>query len=221
MIMTTVKKMFAKLQMRTRTILELKLTPDHGFFISLAALLGLEYLWLDITHEKAREATFGKNIAILYKQFNAQHKEFFGVNMSRKGYPDPGNNRFSDALPYADWLKISGAELAKNKFVEEISLLVPSLAACYSRNRKLTFVYAVLYVIYGILQKRQLMTDPTTESVKHLNELVDSVLRFAFINGVLNGILIILKVRHPLFWGRGWLPWMKSFFRKGKVVKKP
>ena len=29
--------------------------------------------------------------------------------MSKYGYPDIGNNLYSDQLPYADWLKVNNA----------------------------------------------------------------------------------------------------------------
>ncbi len=44
--------------------------------------------------------------------------------MSRLGFPDNGNNRFSDVLPYADWVKVAGAETARDKFVSELGISI-------------------------------------------------------------------------------------------------
>ena len=130
MELVTLKKMLYKLRARTKTILEFKLQEDHALAISFAAFLGmlnqlyhtgLEYFFLQKTKVDAREATFGRNLAVLYKKYNEEHKNNFSQELNTHGYPDNGNNQFSDLLPYKDWIKVAGADLAQTKFVQEVS----------------------------------------------------------------------------------------------------
>jgi len=120
--MLTIKKLYSKIQSRTSTIYELKLKPEHGFFIACGSLLALEFLWIEKCREKAREETFEKNIAIIYKNYYKTHYSHFNANLSVKGFPDDGNNKYSEFLKYKDWLKIAGPETAKNKFIDEICI---------------------------------------------------------------------------------------------------
>lgn len=119
-----IKRVISKLQKRTKTIMEFKLSAEHGYVVVIVSLFGLQYLWLQRKREQARKDAFTRNIAVLFKHFNEKHKKSFGVNLNMKGDPDLGNNRFSDLLPYKDWCKIGSAELAYNKFIYEACMFV-------------------------------------------------------------------------------------------------
>ena len=114
-----IRRIISKIQKRTKTFMEFKISAEHGYVVCIASLFGLQYLWLQKKQEQARKDTFNRNIAVLFQHFNEHHKKAFGVELNMKGYPDLGNNRFSDLLPYKDWSKMASAELAYNKFIYE------------------------------------------------------------------------------------------------------
>ena len=60
---------------------------------------------------KVRESTFKRNYAILDASIGRVHKEALGENtyLNKYGYPDIGNNIYSDYLPYKDWIKVNNA----------------------------------------------------------------------------------------------------------------
>ena len=60
---------------------------------------------------RVRKETFGKNFAIIEQTLGKFHKEALGENthISKFGYPDIGNNIYSDLLPYKDWVMINNA----------------------------------------------------------------------------------------------------------------
>ena len=58
-----------------------------------------------------RADTFGKNKAVIEEKYGDIHRKEMGENTSlnKYGYPDIGNNLYSDLLPYGDWVKINNA----------------------------------------------------------------------------------------------------------------
>ena len=61
---------------------------------------------------KTRKETFGRNYAIIEKHFATLHTEALGpdAKINKLGYPDMGNNLYSQKLPYQDWVKINNAQ---------------------------------------------------------------------------------------------------------------
>ena len=53
-----------------------------------------------------RKDTFARNSSIIEDKFGETHRKELGEDMhiSKFGYPDMGNNIYSDLLPYKDWI---------------------------------------------------------------------------------------------------------------------
>ena len=58
-----------------------------------------------------RSETFKRNHSLIDDKFSAIHKEAMGpdAKLSKYGYPDMGNNLYSDCLSYKDWIKMNNA----------------------------------------------------------------------------------------------------------------
>ena len=58
-----------------------------------------------------RKETFGRNMNILDSGLGKIHRESMGedTHISKFGFPDIGNNIYSDYLPYKDWIKVNNA----------------------------------------------------------------------------------------------------------------
>ena len=59
-----------------------------------------------------RGETFGRNFIDVEREYKGTHEKEVGkdIKMSKFGYPDMGNNRYSDVLSYKDWIKINNAQ---------------------------------------------------------------------------------------------------------------
>ena len=58
-----------------------------------------------------RGKTFGRNHAVIEDKYGEVHRKEMGehTKVSKYGYPDMGNNIYSDLLPYKDWITINNA----------------------------------------------------------------------------------------------------------------
>ena len=56
-----------------------------------------------------RKETFARNKAIIDLNLAHIHKEALGEDtwINKLGYPDIGNNKYAEFLPYRDWVKIN------------------------------------------------------------------------------------------------------------------
>ncbi len=97
-----------------------------------------------------------------------------------------------------------------------IAFLLPCLISTYTRNRKLCFFYAFAYCLYGLVHKHRLIKDATDERLVNLEGAINTIMLFSLLNGVLNGVFILLKIRHPLIAGRISLAPLKRIFRRKK-----
>ena len=59
----------------------------------------------------ARKETFYRNHALIEKELGDLHRQSLGedTKISKFGYPDMGNNIYSDLLSYKDWITLNNA----------------------------------------------------------------------------------------------------------------
>ena len=71
---------------------------------------------------KVRKETFGRNYEIIEEKFGDIHKKELGLDtyISKYGYPDMGNNIYSDLLPYKDWIRINNAQRCHENMVTQM-----------------------------------------------------------------------------------------------------
>ena len=98
---------------RGNTLMELKcLTKAHywGLFFSFGILSLGFYSSVKVT--LTRKDTFARNQPYLEKKYGKIHREALGEDTkpSKYGYPDMGNNIYSDLLPYKDWVAMNNAQ---------------------------------------------------------------------------------------------------------------
>ena len=85
------------------------LTPTQTRILTLSSLLSLQALYMQLKMMQVRKETFTKNYAYIAETYDATHKEEFESEISKYGYPDTGNNLYSDVLAYKDWVKLMNA----------------------------------------------------------------------------------------------------------------
>jgi len=52
------------------------------------------------------------------QHFGVEHKQLFGKEIEKGGYPDMGNGRYSQKLSYEQWYKFNNAQRAHYNFIE-------------------------------------------------------------------------------------------------------
>ena len=84
--------------------------------------MGLWAFWVQMKTGKVRKETFGRNFEIIDEKFGELHKKELGedTNISKYGYPDMGNNIYSDLLPYKDWIRINNAQRCHENMVHQM-----------------------------------------------------------------------------------------------------
>ena len=66
------------------------------------------------------------------QQFETEHqKAYTGESIPQDGYPDKGNNRFSEKLPYAQWYHFNNVIRTRYNFLEQLTpILVWTFINC-------------------------------------------------------------------------------------------
>ena len=97
-----------------------------------------------------RAETFGRNYAIIDNKYGPMHKEAFGEDqkISKYGYPDMGNNIYSDMLPYKDWALLNNAQRCHENFITHLPIYFSTLFVSALSYPKFTFYSAFMY--FGI-----------------------------------------------------------------------
>jgi len=94
------------------TTLQIDLSNKYYFYnIFLCAGTGIFAFWLQMKQTMTRGKTFKRNFAIIEEKYGEIHKNEMGADakLSKFGYPDMGNNLYSDLLPYKDWVMLNNA----------------------------------------------------------------------------------------------------------------
>ena len=92
-------------------VFELKLTKFHHHALFVGALVGVCSFYLQMQNTGIRSQTFTKNYALIEAKFGEEHRQALGADqkINKYGYPDIGNNLYSELLPYRDWVKVNNA----------------------------------------------------------------------------------------------------------------
>ena len=85
-----------------------------------------------------RYRTFYRNRAVIDEKYGKVHKEAMGedTSLNKFGYPDMGNNLYSDLLPFKDWIMINNAQRQHEVGYASMMVLFPNAfitALCFPR----------------------------------------------------------------------------------------
>eukprot|EP00355_Strombidium_rassoulzadegani_P001037 CAMPEP_0168610762 /NCGR_PEP_ID=MMETSP0449_2-20121227/1968_1 /TAXON_ID=1082188 /ORGANISM="Strombidium rassoulzadegani, Strain ras09" /LENGTH=68 /DNA_ID=CAMNT_0008651105 /DNA_START=167 /DNA_END=373 /DNA_ORIENTATION=+ len=66
-----------------------------------------------------RGRTFKRNFDMVEEKYGEEHRKAFGEDkqLSKFGYPDLGNNIYSDCLPYNDWVQLNNGQRCHENLV--------------------------------------------------------------------------------------------------------
>jgi len=101
----------------------LPVSKHYGWVILSATAIGLEcYFTGFIIPMGARKKVFGKEF--MEKNFGDVHKAEVGndIPLSDLAYPDMGNGKYAEKLPYKDWYELNIAMRAHYQFLEQVSM---------------------------------------------------------------------------------------------------
>jgi hypothetical protein len=67
-------------------------------------------------------------MALINKEYEKEHKEALGedAKISDMGWPDMGNNKYADLLPYKDWVAINNAQRSHEIGYQNLIILIPN-----------------------------------------------------------------------------------------------
>lgn len=93
------------------------------------------------------------------KQFEKEHEEAFpGTKPTSGGYPDAGEGRYSDKLPYKQWVEFNNAIRTHANFVEILPVAVAAFLTVGLILPKITmytsFFYIAMRIIYWQMYTR-------------------------------------------------------------------
>ena len=99
----------------------LKIDFDNRFnymSLGLLAFTGVLAFGVQFKMTMTRKDTFARNFALVEDKYLAKHKEAFGpdAKLSEFGYPDMGNNIYSECLSYKDWITLNNAQRCHENF---------------------------------------------------------------------------------------------------------
>ena len=96
----------------------------HGLF--LGAVIGLCDCYISIKNTMIRKETFARNLALLEERYGEIHGKEVGGKLNKYGYPDIGNNLYSELLPYKDWVRVNNAQRCHENLVGSLIILYPN-----------------------------------------------------------------------------------------------
>ncbi|TNV75998.1 hypothetical protein FGO68_gene3472 [Halteria grandinella] len=98
----------------------------HGLFCG--AMVAVAGFYLQMQNTGIRKDTFARNYALIDKKFSALHKEALGNDqkINKYGYPDIGNNIYSELLPYRDWVRVNNAQRAHENLITSMIVFYPN-----------------------------------------------------------------------------------------------
>eukprot|EP00607_Mallomonas_marina_P008497 CAMPEP_0182416644 /NCGR_PEP_ID=MMETSP1167-20130531/1008_1 /TAXON_ID=2988 /ORGANISM="Mallomonas Sp, Strain CCMP3275" /LENGTH=164 /DNA_ID=CAMNT_0024589601 /DNA_START=14 /DNA_END=505 /DNA_ORIENTATION=- len=88
------------------------------------------------------------------KQLQEEHKKHFSEGIQKFGYPDMGNGRYSQLLPYQDWVNFNNAQRSHYNMIESSGPVLACLVTSGFMYPKVAaasgFTYAVGHILYSI-----------------------------------------------------------------------
>eukprot|EP01017_Pseudomicrothorax_dubius_P036065 TRINITY_DN512_c0_g1_i1.p1 TRINITY_DN512_c0_g1~~TRINITY_DN512_c0_g1_i1.p1 ORF type:complete len:176 (-),score=32.91 TRINITY_DN512_c0_g1_i1:160-687(-) len=101
----------------------LNLDKEFGYVLLTVVFQAFEVLIIGFAVPgRARSKVFNKNF--LEVHFGDEHRREFGVPPPRGGYPDMGTGRYSDKLPYAEWVYFNKAQRVHYNLIEQAASIM-------------------------------------------------------------------------------------------------
>ena len=124
--------------------------------IGLCGLAGLYAFYVSFKNTIVRSETFGKNYSLINEKFEKIHKAAIGedTRISKYGYPDMGNNLYSDVLPYSDWVKLNNAQRCHENYVSHLPILYSCVFINSLSFPKFTFYSMLAYMFARVAYTR-------------------------------------------------------------------
>eukprot|EP00128_Syssomonas_multiformis_P014056 Colp12_sorted_trinity150504_noHs@32525 len=132
------------------------LPHDFSWVLLAGSVIGFQVIIQGAHAGRARTRVFSKLFmnSDKMKTIQAEHKKAFNENVSAQGYPDMGNGRYADLLPYKDWVIFNNAQRAHYNYVEGAASYLFFLLAAgifYPRLAAVSgFTYALGRELYGL-----------------------------------------------------------------------
>lgn len=110
--------------------MEFAFTQEHGYALLATLLVAFESSIFGMMVGRVRSRVFNANFMV--DKFGGLHLQTFNADISKNGYPDMGNGRYSDALSYKDWVDFNNAQRGHYNHLENVNgyvtyLLVASI----------------------------------------------------------------------------------------------
>ena len=101
------------------------LDKNYGYVLLAATAIGFECYAIGFAvPQVVRTKYFTKEF--LEENFGEIHKREIGHDIPKLGYPDLGNGRYSQKLPYKAWFEFNNAQRAHHQFVENVGIVIPT-----------------------------------------------------------------------------------------------
>lgn len=121
------------------------------------------------------------------ENFGQEHKEAFGTDIEKGGYPDMGSGYYSKKLTYKQWYEFNNAQRAHANFIEMVaSTLVFLLIAGIYFPIPSAIIGLVMAIFRGVYAKGYASSGPTGRLVGALaNDLcLLGLLGLSFASGI-------------------------------------
>ena len=132
-----------------------------------------------------------------------EHKAAMGedTHINKYGYPDIGNNIYSDYLPYKDWVIVNNAQRAHENIVNNLPIAYSGIFICGLSYPRLTLWYTAIYVMLRISHTTGFMTNRGPNRVAGTEEFLKLTLSLFVLTGFFSslnimGFLFIPKFLH-------------------------
>ena len=98
----------------------------------------------------------------ILKQFSDEHKKAFGTTkVPRGGFPDCGEGRYSEKLPFKQWFTFNCAQRGHLNFVEHLPIALTLFLITGLTFPRWTAVLSVFYMIGRIIYARGYLKGPS------------------------------------------------------------
>ena len=121
-----------------------------------------------------RGETFGRNFAILEQKFGELHKKELGeqCQLSKYGYPDLGNNLYSDELSYGDWVKINNGQRCHENMVTLNPVFFTTTFVSALSFPRFTLGSSLLYLVLRVMYTRAYLSSRGYNKATALEEII-------------------------------------------------
>ena len=158
--------------------------------LGVCGALSLLGFWLQFKNTKIRGETFGRNYALLEDKYGEEHRQLFGTHVNKYGYPDMGNNLYSDLLPYKDWVKINNGQRCHENMVSFNPVFFTSAFISTLTFPKFTFGMSFVYFICRFFYTRSYLSFRGYNKATALEEIMKLELVMLVGSAMLSSIAI-------------------------------